>query len=64
MKLDGNDENLLIARIRFAAIKVSNGDKKQFFAAVEQAKKDWRDLLMWAEFENPDAHHSWANAIL
>ena len=43
---------------------VVSGDKKQFCEAIEQAKKDWSALLICAEFENPDAHHSWANAML
>ena len=50
----------LIERIRLAAIKVSNGDKAKLCEAIEQAKNDWRDLLVWADFGNPDAHHDWA----
>ena len=42
----------LIERIRLAAIKVSNGDKTKLCEAIEQAKNDWRDLLVWAEQRN------------
>ena len=39
----------LIEHIRLAAIKVSNGDKTKLCEAIEQAKNDWRDLLVWAD---------------
>ena len=46
-------------RVRFAALKLSQGklDKLQF--AVDLAKRDFRDLLMWVGFGDPDAHTSW-----
>ncbi len=47
-------------RIRFAALKLSQGDLIKLEAAVELAESDWRDLLMAAGFaEDVDAHQSW-----
>ena len=30
----------------------------------QQAKKDWRDLLLHADFGYPDAHNYWAAVIM
>ena len=47
-------------RIRFAALKVSEGKLETLREAVELAKIDWRDLLMWAGFgNNVNAHKRW-----
>ena len=49
-------------RIRFAAIKVSNGELSKLESAVELAKVDWRDLLVHAEFaDDTKAHIIWAS---
>lgn len=54
-----------IERLRFAALKIGNGDALKLLEAIELAKQDWRDLLMWAEFGNDlEAHESWARGIL
>ena len=54
-----------LERVRFAALKISNGDPLKLLEAIELAKRDWRDVLMWAEFGNSlDAHESWAKSIL
>jgi hypothetical protein len=52
-------------RLRFAALKVSNGDMSLFREAIDLAKLDWRDLLVWAQFaDDLDAHNQWAKSIL
>ena len=59
------DENPLAERIIFAAIKVSDGDTEEFNSALELAKIDWRDLLVWAGFEhNVNEHNIWADTAL
>jgi hypothetical protein len=36
-----------------------------FREAVDLAKLDWRDLLVWTKFDNDlDAHEQWAKQIL
>lgn len=51
-------------RIHLAILKVSAGDTKKFADAVELARIDWRDVLMWAEFANDlDAHRKWARKL-
>jgi len=47
-------------RIRFAALKVSDGDMDKLYEAVDLAQVDWRDLLIWAGFgEDIEAHNKW-----
>jgi hypothetical protein len=49
-----------LERIRFAALKLSDGKLDKLGRAVALAKRDWRDLLMAAGFaEDVDAHMSW-----
>jgi hypothetical protein len=51
-------------RIRFAVLKLSEGDSVKLLEAIELAKKDWRDVLVWSGFGNDlDAHHKWAEQI-
>lgn len=51
-------------RIHLAILKISNGDVKKFIEAAELARRDWRDVLMWAEFANDsDAHRKWARKL-
>ena len=46
--------------IRFAALKVSNGDIAKLLDAVQLAQIDWRDLLVTAGFgEDVLAHERW-----
>ena len=59
----GTPESL--ERIRFAVLKIGNGDWTKFGQALDLAKRDWRDVLMWAEFANDlDAHQKWADQLL
>jgi len=52
-------------RLRFAAIKVSKGEMSVFREAMDLAKLDWRDLLVWAGFANDiHEHRKWAETIL
>lgn len=60
---DGTPESL--HRLRFAALKAREGNVDKLREAVELAKLDWRDLLVWAKFDNDlDAHERWAKQIL
>ena len=52
-------------RIRFAAIKLSQGDMMKLLAAIDEARMDWRDLFMAADFgQDVNAHVIWAKEIL
>jgi hypothetical protein len=56
---EGSDARGL-ERIRFAALKLSNGDLAKLQKAVEIAMTDWRDVLVAAGFGNDvRAHESW-----
>ncbi|NLO09880.1 MAG: hypothetical protein GX129_08465 [Clostridiales bacterium] len=49
-------------RIRFAAIKISQGNIGQLESAIIMAKSDWRDLLMSADFaKDVNLHNIWAD---
>jgi hypothetical protein len=49
-----------IERIRFAALKLSDGSIDALVRAIELAQRDWRDLLMAAGFgEDVHAHERW-----
>ncbi len=52
-------------RLRFAALKISGGDLGRLQEAIDEAKHDWRDELLWAGFaERLDAHLRWAKEVL
>jgi hypothetical protein len=47
-------------RLRFAVLKLSDGDFGKLEKAVTLAKRDWRDLLVAAGFANDlQAHKEW-----
>jgi len=49
-----------LERIRFAALKLSNGDLDELRLAVAMAQVDWRDVLVAAGFgHDPHAHTLW-----
>ncbi len=49
-----------LERVRFAVLKLSNGNLKQLQREIDQAKLDWRDTLMAAGFgEDIFAHRQW-----
>jgi hypothetical protein len=53
-----------LERIRFAALRVSNGRLRDLGAAVNLAQADWRDLLVAAGFaDDPASHHRWTPRI-
>lgn len=49
-----------LERVRFAALKVSEGRIDRLRAAIDLARVDWRDLLVQAEFaDDVRAHEHW-----
>jgi hypothetical protein len=47
-------------RVRFAVLKLSNGDLEQLRREIDGAHLDWRDTLMAAGFgEDVHAHLQW-----
>lgn len=55
-----NADDAQLERIRFAALKESNGRLDRLERAIALAKSDWRDLLRRAGFvDDLDAHHHW-----
>ena len=53
-----------LERIRLAVLKISNGDQDKLLEAILLAKRDWRDVLVWADFANDlDAHTRWAKDL-
>ena len=55
-----NNDKYKMERIRFAVLKLSEGNLEKLIQAIELAKTDWRDLLMAAGFgEDVEAHLSW-----
>jgi hypothetical protein len=54
----GTPESL--ERVRFAALRVSNGDLSKLRSSIDLANLDWRDLLVEADFANDTrAHLGW-----
>ena len=61
---DDHDEYQM-ERIRFAALKLSNGNINKLLEAIDVARMDWRDLFMSAGFGHAvDAREEWAKEIL
>ena len=49
-----------LERLRFAVLKLSDGNLEHLRREIEQAKLDWRDTLMAAEFgRDVKAHEQW-----
>ena len=49
-----------LERVRFAALKLSEGNMEKLHRAVKLAKTDWRDLLVAAGFaDSVHAHKHW-----
>lgn len=57
----GYSDLVWVERVRAAALKVSNGSLDKLGRATELLKKDWRDLVMVADFGSLDAHEAWLN---
>ncbi len=41
-------------RVQAAIVKLSRGDLERFDRALEEARRDWRDVLVAAGFEHED----------
>ena len=53
-----------LKRVRFAALKLSEGNMEKLHRAVKLAKTDWRDLLVAAGFaDSVHAHKHWVTPI-
>ena len=60
-----NHDEYQMERIRFSAIKLSQGNIKELLRAIDEARMDWRDLFMAADFGyDVNAHEKWAQEIL
>ncbi|MEJ2238779.1 MAG: hypothetical protein P8X82_10820 [Gemmatimonadales bacterium] len=54
-----------LERIRFAALRASEGDLAKLLKMVLLAQVDWRDLLVVAGFGySTQAHAEWARSLL
>jgi hypothetical protein len=52
-------------RIRFAALKLSQGNLAKLLRAIDMGQRDWRDVLVAADFGNHlGAHEIWAKNVL
>ena len=53
-----------LERLRFAALKISAGELKRLSHAIHEARIDWRDLLMAADFGfEVNAHRVWLQEL-
>ncbi|MFN2531517.1 MAG: hypothetical protein ABR555_09495 [Pyrinomonadaceae bacterium] len=49
-----------LERIRFAVLRLSDGQISRLTESIAIAKRDWRDVLVWAGFGNDlQAHERW-----
>jgi hypothetical protein len=54
-----------LERIRFAVLMLSGGNLERLQSMTDQAKVDWRDVLVWAGFGySLTAHDEWAQEVL
>ena len=61
----GQQDEYGMERIRFAAIKLSKGNLLKLLKEIDEARMDWRDLLMAADFGiDVNAHEYWIKGIL
>ena len=60
LPLCDSDDEFQLERIRFAALKLSQGSVQKLHEAIGLAKVDWRDLLVDADFaDDTNAHKRW-----
>ena len=53
-----------LERIRFAVLKISNGNVDKLLEVISLAKHDWRDVLVWAGFANHlNAYNEWEGGL-
>ena len=48
-----------LERLRCAVLKISDGEFLKLYQALDSAKTDLRDMLMWAGCGGVDAHLNW-----
>lgn len=61
----GDLDSMQMERIRFAAIKLSEGEENKLLDAIDLANVDWIDLLVGAGFANDATFHEmWVNEFL
>ena len=59
------DDEFQMERIRFAVLRIGLGDLEETRKAMDLAKRDWRDVLVWSGFGNDlKAHKHWAEQTL
>lgn len=52
-------------RIRFATLKLSEGNLTKLLKVIDMARRDWRDVLVVAGFANQlEAHETWAKKVV
>jgi gluconokinase len=52
-------------RIRFAVLRMGLGDMDEMQKAIDYAKRDWRDVLVWSGFGyDTTSHDQWAESVL
>ena len=62
LNLPGSEDatSTLLERVRFGALKLSEGQTSMLCSAIELANTDWRDLLVAAGFaDDVNEHLSW-----
>jgi hypothetical protein len=52
-------ESAGLERLHFAVLKRSDGDLAELQKAVDLAKRDFRDALVWVGFGEPYVHRRW-----
>src|SRR5213075_2953297 len=53
-----------LERVRFAVLKLSKGNVDKLHETISLAKRDWRNVLVWAGFANHlNAHNEWAGQL-
>jgi hypothetical protein len=46
-------------RLLFAMIRFSDGDLDRLRSAISQFQRDWRNLLVASDFDDPHSHNAW-----
>ena len=62
LNLPGGEDatSTLLERVRFAVLKLSEGQPSKLYSAIELANTDWRELLVAAGFaDDVNEHLSW-----
>jgi hypothetical protein len=53
-----------LERVRFAVLKISSGNEDKLLEVISLARRDWRDVLVWAGFANDiEAHNKWLEGL-